>query len=183
MPWHDTGWEGSICADPLANGACLRLGRIAGERNDAAEVEFAGTPWAQIPEGHLPPCSSERAGFMSARPRRVTKPHPYAAWNDIYRKFQPTPYEVPAYSADCVPFRWMLRDNAATIADEYQLPYEPELEAAVDREAGLNNPDWMQHATNQQLLLDTFFSAVKPERSLCFIYAKESPFQTILEGS
>jgi len=175
VPWHDSGWEGSICADPLANGACLRLGRIAGGRNDPLEVHLAGMPWEQIPDADLPPCSAERAGFMSSSPRRVTKQHPYAAWNDVYRKFRPTPYEVPAYSADCVPFRWMLRDSAADIADEYRLPYEPELEAAVDLEAGLNDPSWVQHATNQQLLLDTFFSAIKPERSLCFIYAKESP--------
>ena len=33
----------------------------------------------------------------------------------------------------------------------------------------------MQHAKNQQLLLDTFFSAVEKERSLFFVHAKESP--------
>jgi hypothetical protein len=112
---------------------------------------------------------------MSPHARRVTKRHPYAAWNEVYRKFQPTSYEVPAYSADCVPFRWMLRKSAAAISDEYQLPYEAELEVAVDLEASLNAPSWVQHAKNQQLLLDTFFSAVEPKRSLCFVYAKESP--------
>ena len=45
VPWHDTGWEGSICADPLANGACLRLGRIAEGRNDSREVSLAGKAW------------------------------------------------------------------------------------------------------------------------------------------
>ena len=175
VPWHDTGWEGSICADPLANGACLRLGRIAEGRNDAREVSLAGSAWADIAEENLPPCSAERAGFMSPHARRLTKRHPYAAWNEVYRKFQPTSYEVPAYSADCIPFRWMLRKSAAAISEEYQLPYEAELEVAVDLEASLNDPSWVQHAKNQQLLLDTFFSAVEPERSLCFVYAKESP--------
>ena len=42
VPWHDTGWEGSVCADPLANGSCLRLGRIAEGRDDAEEVRQAG---------------------------------------------------------------------------------------------------------------------------------------------
>jgi hypothetical protein len=175
VPWHDSGWEGSICADPLANGACLRLGRIAEGRNDPLEVSLAGKAWANISDTELPPCASERAGFMSPSSRRVTKQHPYAAWNEVYRKFQPTEYDVPAYSADCVPFRWLLRDSAVDLADAYQLPYEAELEAAVDSEASLNDPSWVQHAKNQKLLLDTFFSAVKPERSLCFIYAKESP--------
>ena len=163
VPWHDTGWEGSICTNPLANGSCLRLGRIAEGRDDSRELSLAGKAWSDIAEADLPPCSAERAGFMSPHARRVTKLHPYAAWNEVYRKFKPTSYEVPAYSADCVPFRWMLRKGAAEISDEYQLPYEPELEAAVDLEAALRDPSWVQHAKNQQLLLDTFFSAVEPQ--------------------
>jgi hypothetical protein len=175
VPWHDTGWTGTVCADPLANGACLRLGRIAEGRNDPLEVQLAGTPWTELSDDQLPPCSAERAGFMAPASRRVTKHHPYASWNDVYKKFQPTTYEASAYSAECVPFRWMLREGAVEIADRWRLPYEVGLEEAVDHEASLNSPSWVQHATNQQLLLDTFFSAVEPERSLVFIYAKESP--------
>lgn len=175
VPWHDTGWEGSVCADPLANSSCLRLSRIAEARNDAVEVKLAGRPWTDLADSDLPPCSAERAGFMSPRSRMITKRHPYASWNDVYRRFLPTTYELPSFSADCVPFRWMLRDQAAEIADQYSLPYEVALETAVDLEAELKNPIWVQHATNQQLLLDTFFSVVRPERTLCFFYAKVSP--------
>jgi AAA domain/UvrD-like helicase C-terminal domain len=177
VPWHDTGWEGSVCSDPLANGSCLRLGRIAAERDDNLEARLAGKPWSELAEaGHrLPPCSQERAGFMSAHRRQVTKEHPYASWNDVYRKFERTSYELPAYSADCVPFRWMLRKDAAQLADLYQLPYEAALEDAVDAEAELRSPDWVQHEVNQRMLLDTFFSAVEKDRSLFFVYAKESP--------
>ena len=134
--------------------------------------------WADLPRADLPPCSAERAGFMATAARSVMKHHPYAAWNDAYKKFQPTRFELPAFSADCVPFRWMLRQNAADIADLYEIGYEPALEAAVDTEAKLNDPAWVQHATNQQNLLDTFFSAVAPEKSLVFFYAKESPLST-----
>jgi hypothetical protein len=112
---------------------------------------------------------------MSPFSRHAVKQHPYSSWNEVYEKFGTTTYEVPAYSADCVPFRWMLREHAVAIADELQLPYEAALEEAVDREARLNDPAWVQHAQNQSLLLDTFFSAVQPERSLAFFYAKESP--------
>ena len=175
VPWHDTGWSGSVCGDPLANSSCLRLSRIAEERDDTREVLFAGRPWGELDEADLPPCVSERAGFMSAAPRRPEKRHPYAAWNEVYQKFRPTTYELPAYSADCVPFRWMLRKEAEAKADELRLPYRIELEDGVDQEAGLNSPIWVQHADNQQLLLDTFFSAVEPERTLAWIYAKETP--------
>ena len=175
VPWHDTAWDGSICSDPLNNSSCLRLGRIAESRDDPFEVRLAGTPWEQLPENQLPPCAAERAGFMSARPRMVSKDHPYASWNDVYRKFQRTTFELPAYALDCVPFRWMLREHAVSISELYQLPYQAELEDAVDTEADLKNPSWVQHAENQQVLLDTFFSSVRPERTLVFIYAKESP--------
>lgn len=177
VPWHDTGWEGSVCADPLANGSCLRLGRIAEGRDDAQEARLAGKPWAELAGAgyRLPPCSSEQAGFMSPHPRSVTKEHPYAAWNDVYRKFGKASYELPAYSADCVPFRWMLRKEAAQIAELYQLPYEAALEDGVDAEAGLRSPDWVQHDANQRMLLDAFASAIEKDRSLFFVYAKESP--------
>jgi hypothetical protein len=177
VPWHDTSWEGSVCADPLANGSCLRLGRIAEGRDDAQEARLAGKSWAELAEGgyRLPPCSSERAGFMSPHARRVTKEHPYSAWNEVYRKFGKASFELPAYSADCVPFRWMLREEAAQLAERYQLPYEPALEEAVDAKAGLRSPDWVQHEANQRMLLDSFFSAIEKERSLFFVYAKESP--------
>ena len=175
VPWHDTGWEGAVCKDPLNNGSCLRLSRIAAERNDALEVQLAGRSWSELDEPDIPPCAVERAGFMATHARQVRKRHPYASWNETYRKFLPTTFELPAYSADCVPFRWMLREHAAEIADLYRLPYSADVEAAVDAEADLKDPSWVQHADNQSVLLDTFFSATRPEKSLCFVYAKESP--------
>lgn len=175
VPWHDTGWDGHVCANPLDNSACLRLGRIAEGRQDAVEVTIAGKAWSELTHEQMPPCVNERAGFMSPQSRTVRKTHPYSGWNDTYRKFQPTDYEVPKYSADCVPFRWMLREHAVEIAERLQLDYRADLEDAVDAEAGLNNPSWVQHEENQSTLLDTFFSVVEPERSLVFVYAKESP--------
>lgn len=175
VPWHDTGWEGSICPDARNNSSCLRLGRIAEGRNDEVEVRLGGRQWHDLAEADLPPCAAERAGFMSSRSRVITKHHPYAAWNDVYRKFQATTYELPAFAADCVPFRWMLRAQAVDIAEQLKLDYRIELEEAVDQEAALRDPIWVQHIDNQQLLLDTFFSVARPERSLLFIYAKETP--------
>ena len=69
----------------------------------------------------------------------------------------------------------MRRQGAVEISELYQLPYEAALEDAVDTEAGLHATGWVQHETNQRMLLDTFFSAVEKDRSLFFVYAKESP--------
>ena len=175
VPWHDTAWDGRICTDPLNNSACLRLGRIAEERNDAQEVTISARRWEDLGVELLPPCASERAGFMSPSARTVVKDHPYAGWNDTYRKFKRTTFELPAFSFDAVPFRWMMRREASDLAERFELDYRAELEEAVDQEAALNSPIWVQHEHNQRVLLDTFFSSVEPERSLIFVYAKESP--------
>lgn len=179
VPWHDTGWDGRVCADPIGNGSCLRLKQIAEGRDDATELRLAGKTWEQIRPEELPPCAAERAGFMSASPQDIAKEHPYS-WNKYYSKFKKTTYYRPAYAADCVPFRWMLREqvegrkNNRGIAEDYHLPYSSELEVNVKEETRRDS-SWIQHADNQTLLLDTFFSAVQPNRSLIFIYAKESP--------
>jgi len=175
VPWHDTGWDGRICAAPANNGSCLRLTRVASERNDVLEVANAGRPWADLDDGELPPCHAERAGFMATTERRILKRHPYSEWNETYKKFQPVWLDLPAYSADCVPFRWMLRDNADGFAETRGVDYEIRLEEQVDQEAGLNGPAWIQHERNQRAMLDTFFGAIEPGSSLVFFYAKETP--------
>jgi len=42
VPWHDTGWDGRVCAKPALNGSCLRLKGIGLERDDTAEQAVAG---------------------------------------------------------------------------------------------------------------------------------------------
>lgn len=175
VPWHDTGWDGRICAAPANNGSCLRLTRVASEQNDVLEVANAGRPWADLDDGELPPCHAERAGFMATTERRILKRHPYSEWYETYKKFQPVWLDLPAYSADCVPFRWMLRDNADGFAETRGVDYEIRLEEQVDQEAGLNGPAWIQHERNQRAMLDTFFGAIEPGSSLVFFYAKETP--------
>ena len=115
---------------------------------------------------------------MSTRPREITKEHPYAkhqyASRNVYSKFGKAIYELPAYAADCIPFRWMLREEAVKIAEQYDLAYSIELEEEIDRSVNFK-PVWVQHGENQTLMLDSFFQSIVPERSLVFFYAKESP--------
>jgi hypothetical protein len=42
VPWHDTGWDGRVCDAPRLNGSCLKLKRIAEEREDETVERFAG---------------------------------------------------------------------------------------------------------------------------------------------
>ena len=42
VPWHDHGWDGTVCQDPRGNNACLRLKNIYENRDDAAEADICG---------------------------------------------------------------------------------------------------------------------------------------------
>src|SRR5688500_6295942 len=64
VPWHDAGWDGTVCKKPLNNNACLCLRGISENRDDSWEAANAGKDFADIGE-KLPPCVRERSGFMS----------------------------------------------------------------------------------------------------------------------
>ena len=42
VPWHDHGWDGTVCMAPESNNACLRLRNIAENRKDKEEVAICG---------------------------------------------------------------------------------------------------------------------------------------------
>ena len=42
VPWHDDGWKGSVCKEPSANMACLKLKNIMENRDDAFECKLHG---------------------------------------------------------------------------------------------------------------------------------------------
>lgn len=69
VPWHDHGWDGTVCADPETNNACLRLKGIAESRDDKAEAAICG----QCMADHMDalPCVSEGAAFLS--PQEMVK--------------------------------------------------------------------------------------------------------------
>jgi hypothetical protein len=51
------------------------------------------------------------------------------------------------------------------------------LDVRGEREPDLGfGTDWTQHGDNQRALLDCFAGHIKPDRSLCFFYAKQVPF-------
>ena len=171
VPWHDAGWAGTVCKKPASNTACRVLRSIADAKDDAREATDAGKSFNDLEPARLPPCVQERGGFMAPFPFIATRQHPYAAGNrDTHGHLLPTPYPIPPYSAACVPFRWMLKKESAKLIEHYRLGYQP------DREPDLNfDTAWIQDRSNQLVMLDTFFGAIRPERSLCFFYAKDTP--------
>ncbi len=172
VPWHDTKWNGNVCNAPRSNGACLKLKRIAENRNDDAEESVAGESIQNLPQAQWPSCIVERGAFMAPFEYVRKANHPYNLGPETkHGHFMPTPLRHPPYSAPVIPFAWMLYDEMERLGKEHDLDVQPE------REPDLNfRTPWVQDHLNQTALLNCFANHLKPERSLCFFYAKQVPF-------
>ncbi|MTV50510.1 AAA family ATPase [Heliobacillus mobilis] len=171
VPWHDGGWNGTVCTHPQENTSCLRLKRISEEKDDAQELAVAGKSIADLPNEQWPPCALERGMFMADFEYHRIAKHPLAEFNrQTHGHFRPTPLRYPPYSVASVPFRWMLKVSK----DELESVYPLQLDE--NREPPLNfKNNWWQEKSNQKQLLDCFHSHLQPG-SLCFLYAKQVPF-------
>jgi len=190
VPWNDTGWGGQVCSDPTSNTSCMVLGRIHEERDDLFEVEAAGRPFLELAQSNRPPCWRENGAFLSAEELVDERRHEYAKGNnEIYNHLQPTKLVTPPNSLMAVPFRWTLKEKAHELAERHQIDVRWEREDELSEQLGWKNPPaWMQDRDNQLAMLDTFFGALEPRRSLVFLYAKaiplidQQPGQRILMG-
>ena len=178
VPWHENKWDGTVCQHPRHNTSCLALRRIAESKDDDLEESRAGRELSILGSDAMPACLRERGSFMAGFPITWIARHPYAAFEAGHRHILETSYRVPSYSSACVPFRWMLKRNAFGDAKAGLTGIGSELKLDLDerREPKLSfESNWVQERTNQLNLLDTFFSAIEEESSLCFFYAKRTP--------
>ncbi|WP_008294713.1 AAA family ATPase [Congregibacter litoralis] len=152
---------------------------MAEAKDDGWEEKHAGQSIELLDVKHRPPCVAEHATFMADFDIDSEKNQPYVGSSpDTHGHFAPTPFTYKARSAAAVPFRWMLRtevegDAKKQIqgkADELALDWEPRREPELSFKSS-----WVQEGTNQRIMLETFFSAIKPETSLVFFYAKRTP--------
>ena len=168
VPWHDSGWAGTICKAPQLNGACAKLPRIAAKKRDVDEIKIAGKSLdEEVPRDQWPCCIEERATFMAPFETEHLKRHALAEVNpEHYGHFRPTGQRYPAYSAGIVPFRWMMTENLDYYRDFYGLDLDASREPDLGYESG-----WVHEVQNQQGLLDTFAAHLQADLSLCFFYA------------
>ncbi|MDE0700178.1 MAG: AAA family ATPase [Acidimicrobiaceae bacterium] len=174
VPWHDACWNGKVCNDPTNNASCLRLRNIHERRDDTVEVQLRGRRLDELLPEQQPACISERATFMADFPIKRRIRHPYSEFSDAHKHYLPTPVELPPFSAQALPYRWTLRENAESIADEFDIVFHNDDEEKARQAMGFRS-NWIQDIGNQARMLDTFFSAVEPEQSLAFFYAKAVP--------
>ncbi|MCL2876506.1 MAG: ATP-dependent RecD-like DNA helicase [Betaproteobacteria bacterium] len=186
VPWHDSGWQGSFCQNCTANTNCTVLPRIATGRDDAFETLHAGESIDTLDRSQHPPCVDEHGTFMAKFPLSMEKKHPYAeSASATHGHFADTPYTIRPYSAAGIPFRWMLREQVegskkwgvSSLKETLQLGYQSEREPdlTVNKGWDKDKKTWVQEGSNQRIILDTFFSAARPNESLVFFYAKRTP--------
>lgn len=180
VPWHDLGWNGSICKDPRQNTACLKLVNIAEAKDESREELRAGASLKDLRPSEFPPCLKERGTIMASFPMERMHEHPYVRSSaTTHSHFRPTPLKYPAYGAAGLPFRWMMKgtvfgtnqDDGPGLVTQYPLNdvderYEPKL--------GFDTA-WVQDHRNHRALLDCFWNHIRADESLVFFYAKQVP--------
>lgn len=182
VPWHDGGWNGTVCGQPRRNTACLKLVNIAESKVEADEELIKGQSLHGMDPSRFPPCVKERATFMSPFPLDRFHEHPYVKTSlDTHAHFKPTRLHYPAYAAAGLPFRWMMKP--AVFGDEERgvrglvesFPLEG-IDPSHEENLGLKfKTHWVQDHRNHRALLDCFWNHVRVEESLVFFYAKQVP--------
>jgi hypothetical protein len=177
VPWHDTGWTGQVCEKPAENHFCAVLKNVKEKKNSETEAEDSGLAWAYLARDRVPPCVFERAGFMRTSAFSIDRDHAYSGgWTRSHAHFATTTHKMPAHSFEATPYRWVMRGEAELNADVWGIRYDKSLEdRADDLIEKKTETNWVQDHRNQLALLDSFFSAIIPGKSLVFIYAKDVP--------
>jgi len=87
VPWHDNGWNGTVCKKPKENASCLFLPNIYKNKN--TDLEKPCEKIWELPDSQFLPCIAESAAFMCAHEITRTVSHPYSD-NRAYQHFLPT---------------------------------------------------------------------------------------------
>jgi hypothetical protein len=109
VPWHDCGWEGTVCCNPEQNQACRILKNIAKNKNDGIEINMAGKRVYEI-DGYEIPCLSESGAFMSPKEVTIKVGHPYT-YDKRFSHINKTHFSIESYTFLGIPFKWMLRKS------------------------------------------------------------------------
>src|SRR5688500_12263616 len=76
VAWHDSQWNGTVCASPELNSFCVALSRVR-ESKSANEGKLAGRGFDKLTPAELPPCKAESGFFMSPHAWVREFDHPY----------------------------------------------------------------------------------------------------------
>ena len=81
---------------------------------------------------------------------------------------------MPPYSLEVTPFRWVMVDENRRYTEQWGIKVDEALEDRAQKLMKFTSA-WVQDKRNQLALLDSFFSALRPRKSLVLLYAKDVP--------
>jgi exodeoxyribonuclease V alpha subunit len=164
LAWHDRGWDGHICEAPSLNSSCIIHQVIRELRDDAVEDSSANEHVSKL-KGWFPPCSRDIAAFAE-RGFRITHKDP------LERSFLlPVDEDIPPYSFNPAPYRWMREENFREVCDSEGL----DLPGPTSKE---KKQGWVYEPERQVPLLEHFWGKFEPGKSLVFFYVNQgNPFE------
>lgn len=171
VPWHDNGWNGTVCSYPQRNQACRVLKTIAEDKNDELECKCAGQSFNSLGED-IPSCLYSNGAFMSEEPIDGSRRnHPYT-YDKRFKHIEPTLLSTESYSFVATPYSWTLREKAEEriVSMLNYTQYDKDIEPVI----GSNN--WVSNGKNQEKIFNYFYKDVKPNVSMAVAYAKAVPF-------
>lgn len=171
VPWHDNGWNATVCKYPQRNQACRAIRAIAEAKDDENECQYAGVQFSELGD-NIPPCLYCSGAFMSKKSfKGMKKGHPYT-YDDRFNHIEPTSLKIEPYSFIATPFSWTLREKAQERVSEglFYLQYDEDIEPMI----GSNN--WVSNGNNQKEIFDYFYKHIEPNQSMVVAYAKTVPF-------
>lgn len=170
VPWHDNGWNGTVCRCPGENNACLRLKNIYESRNDSEEIAICGQCMEHMED--KVPCIGEGSAFMSDKDLVKTTVHPYKKSSPAtHGHFLDTEIVYPAYSLPARPYAWLMKSNIQSMVEKYGIKIDETIEPKLSFETS-----WIQECDNHKAIFDYFYKDIIPNESLVTIYAKQVPF-------
>ena len=127
MAWHDRGWDGKVCDDPVANTYCSGTHSLLSERiarDKRSEMEEPGANLDAIVPNYLPPCFWTSSAF-SPHETQVVHRHPFAR----LKEEKIINGRLPPYSVYTWPFRLSMTHKSRGRHGSYF----PDLEQRIER--------------------------------------------------
>ena len=171
IPWKDNDYTGRIDNNPKYNVAAQVIPNIATSRNLEFEEKNKGKSYTQLEVESVKSWITENAAFMSDTKLDLKLNHPYT-YNNMFKHFIETTFEMNPYSFLLRPFSWTLKDNAYQRQQYYSFHFDKD----KTEKMLIGSRNWVSHGESQKGIMDYFFSGIIPNRSLIFPYYKQVPF-------
>jgi len=145
LPWHDRGWDGHVCDNPVANVYCsgeygLKAHGIRDKKVDAEEDAIKCQPVEKLDAtGYHPPCLRTIQTFGGRKPLDfLNEPKEFLNTDNV--RITPIPEKIPCHCSGTWPYDKVFRraeDAPADTPDEFLERFDPgEATANIDEMFG-----------------------------------------------